>query len=116
MCDDDWVVVDELVNLYFTYSQGQLGSVPCLLRVAVLKRLLRVRNLGLHLELYRAAFPKINGVVKSTEDGKANSVSSVQFSRSVMSDSLRPQESQHARPPCPSPTPGIHSDSCPLSQ
>ena len=34
--------------------------------------------------------------------------SSVQFSRSVVSDSLRPNESQHARPPCPSPTPGVH--------
>ena len=42
--------------------------------------------------------------------------SSVQFSRSVMSDSLQPHESQHARPPCPSPTPGVHSDSCPSSQ
>ena len=42
--------------------------------------------------------------------------SSVQFSRSVMSHSLRPHESQHARPPCPSPTPGVHSDSCPSSQ
>ena len=40
---------------------------------------------------------------------------SVQFSRSVVSDSLRPHESQHARPPCPSPTPGVHSNSCPLS-
>ena len=39
-----------------------------------------------------------------------------QFSRSVVSDSLRPHESQHARPPCPSPTPGVHSDSCPSSQ
>ena len=41
--------------------------------------------------------------------------SSVQFSRSVVSDSLRPHESQHARPPCPSPTPGVHSDSRPSS-
>ena len=40
----------------------------------------------------------------------------VQFSRSVVSDSSRPQESQHARPPCPSPTPGVHSDSSPWSQ
>ena len=40
---------------------------------------------------------------------------SVQFSHSVMSDSLWPHESQHARPPCPSPTPGVHSDSCPSS-
>ena len=41
---------------------------------------------------------------------------SVQFSRSVASDSLQPHESQHSRPHCPSPTPGVHSDSCPLSQ
>ena len=40
---------------------------------------------------------------------------SVQFSRSVVSDSLRLHESQHARPPCPSPTPGVHSDSHPSS-
>ena len=40
----------------------------------------------------------------------------VQFSLSVVSDSLWPQESQHARPPCPSPTPGVHSDSRPSSQ
>ena len=38
-------------------------------------------------------------------------ISPVQFSRSVVSDSLRPHESQHARPPCPSPTPGVHSNS-----
>ena len=42
--------------------------------------------------------------------------SSVQFSCSVVSDSLWPHESQHTRPPCPSPTPGVHSDSCPSSQ
>ena len=41
--------------------------------------------------------------------------SSVQFSCSVVSDSLRPHELQHARPPCPSSTPGVHSDSRPLS-
>ena len=39
------------------------------------------------------------------------SFSSVQFSHSVVSDSLRPHESQHARPPCPSPSPGVHPDS-----
>ena len=41
--------------------------------------------------------------------------SSVQFSRSVVFDSLQPHESQHTRPPCPSPTPGAHSNSCPSS-
>ena len=40
----------------------------------------------------------------------------VQFSHSVVSDSLQPHESQHTRPPCPSPTPRVHSDSCPSSQ
>ena len=43
-------------------------------------------------------------------------LSHIQFSHSVMSDSLWPHESQYARPPCPSPTPGVHSDSCPSSQ
>ena len=42
--------------------------------------------------------------------------SSVQFSGSVVSDSLRPHESQHARPPCPSPTPGVYPNLCPSSQ
>ena len=41
---------------------------------------------------------------------------SVQFSNSVVSDSLWPHESQHAKPPCPSPTPRVHSNSCPSSQ
>ena len=41
--------------------------------------------------------------------------SSVQFSRSVISDSLQPHESQHARPPCPSPTPEVHRNPCPSS-
>ena len=44
------------------------------------------------------------------------SISSVQFSCSVVSDSLRPHELQHARAPCPSPTPGVHSNSCSSSQ
>jgi len=43
-------------------------------------------------------------------------VRSDQISRLVLSDSLQPHESQHARPPYPSPTPGVHSDSCPSSQ
>ena len=45
-----------------------------------------------------------------------SATSSVHFSRSVVSESLRPHESQHARPPCPSPTPGVHPNPCPLSR
>ena len=43
-------------------------------------------------------------------------ISSVQFSCSIMSDSLWPHGLQHARPPCPLPTPGVYSNSCPLSR
>ena len=52
--------------------------------------------------------------LKSFYTAKKNT-SSVQFSCSVMSDSLQPHESQHARPPCPSPSPGVHSNSHPSS-
>ena len=47
--------------------------------------------------------------------GPPGKPSSVQFSHSVVSNSLRPRGLQHARPPCPSPTPGVYSNSCPLS-
>ena len=47
---------------------------------------------------------------------RSDQIRSDQISLSVVSDSLRPHESQHARPPCPSPTPGVHSDSWPSSQ
>ena len=43
-------------------------------------------------------------------------ITSVQFSRSVVSDSLQPHESHHTRPPCPPPTPGDYLNSCPLSR
>ena len=54
--------------------------------------------------------------MKGWNEEHKDQFSSVQFSHSVISDSLQPHESQHARPPCPSPTPGVHSDSRPSSQ
>ena len=53
--------------------------------------------------------------IQKTKILASNSISSVQFSHSVVSDSFQPHESQHTRPPCPSPTPRVHSNSCPLS-
>ena len=54
----------------------------------------------------------VYGVAKVGHDLATRSlVSQFQFSHSVMSDSLRPHESQHARPPCLSPTPGVYSNS-----
>ena len=63
-------------------------------------------------------FPKEDTEVasKHTKRCSALLVTTVQFSHSVVSDSLRPHELQHARPPCPSPTPGVHSNSHPLSR
>ena len=54
----------------------------------------------------------INAYLKMIEENK-NAPSSVQFSCSVVWDSLQPHESQHTRAPCPSPTPGVYSNSCP---
>ena len=59
--------------------------------------------------LKRLPFPPLNIL-------HCHTFSSGQFSRSVMSDSLQPHKSQHAGPPCPSPTPGVYPNSCPLSQ
>ena len=60
-------------------------------------------------------FPWSHDVSLATGTGYWNNQQPVQFSHSVVSDSLRPRESQHARPPCPSPTPRVHSNSRPSS-
>ena len=57
----------------------------------------------------------VQRVTKSQTCTHICAFSSVQFSRSVVSDSLRPHESQHTRPPCPLPTPRVHSNSRPSS-
>ena len=75
-----------------------------------LKFMLKMQPQYLRMWLFgKRGFKEVNKV-------KWGYISSVQFSTSVVSDSLQPHESQHARPPCPSPTPGVHSDSCPSSQ
>ena len=59
---------------------------------------------------------KLQEIVKDREAWHAaDQFGSVQFSCSVVSDSLQPYGLQHARPPCPSPNPGVYSNSCPLS-
>ena len=63
-----------------------------------------------HLLLGRKAMTNLDSMLKSRDI----TLTTVQFS-SVVSDSLRPRESQHARPPCPSPSHGVHSDSRPSS-
>ena len=53
--------------------------------------------------------------IQKTKFMASSPISSVQFSCSVVSDSLRPHELHYARPPCPPPTPGVYPNSCPLS-
>ena len=75
----------------------------------------------LHLPLPGCKFWKgtelsLSLTVVPTASAKCVTHSSVQFSRSVVSDSLRPHESQYTRPSCPSPTPGVYPNSCLLSR
>ena len=72
-----------------------------------------------HLLLGRKVMTNLDSILKSRDimlPTKFRLVSSAQFSCSVVSDYLRPQESQHTRPPCPSPTPGVHKNSRPSSR
>ena len=55
-------------------------------------------------------------VMEVKSDAMKSNIASVQFSPSVVSNFLQPHELQYARPPCPSPTPGVHSNSCPSSR
>ena len=67
--------------------------------------------------IYRLSLPSSTFILRwSLIKPKMCQFSSVQFSRSVVSDSLWPQGSQHTRTPCPSPTPGVYPNSCPLSR
>ena len=62
------------------------------------------------------SFKKLLNKNLSKSEWKFHTISSVQFSRSIVSDSLQLHELQHASPPCPSPTPGVYPNSCALSQ
>ena len=70
--------------------------------------------LSSHPEL--TGFSRANSLKTKFTRNQPMLFSSVQFSCSVVSDSLRPRELQHSRSPCPSPTPGVYPDSCPLSR
>ena len=75
----------------------------------------RYISLSLHASLFYL-FLNLDSSLSSISNQITYPISSVQFSHSVVSDSLRPYESLHTRPPCPSPTPRVHPDSCPSSQ
>ena len=85
----------------------------CSLLAHMLSKWLKYHH-GAHFQMR-----KLRDLIKVTQLSMLNArtnLGSVQFSRSVMSNSLRHRESQHARAPGPSPTPRVHSNSCPSSQ
>ena len=57
-----------------------------------------------------------NWLRSKSDSSYQGKVSLVQFNHSIVSNSLQPHEPQHTRPPCPSPTPGVHPNPCPSSQ
>ena len=82
-----------------THSSILAGKIPCIEETGGLQPMRSQRSQALTYD-----FPS-----------EGLQFSSVQFSHSVMSDSLQPHGLQHARPPCPSPTPRVYSNACPLS-
>ena len=82
----------------FNYRMGKAGD--CFIRIYWMR--------------YQRKFPLSTRVTRS--ELYSDIYISVQFSHSVVSNSLRPHELQHARLPCPSPTPGVHPNSCPSSR
>ena len=73
-------------------------------------------DLPVHHQLPEFTQIHVHQVSDAIQPSHSLSFSSVQFSHSVVSDSWRPHELQHARPPCPSPTPRVYSNSCPSSR
>ena len=104
-------------NKKFTHIYTQ--SVCFFLQFPHLKDKPHVTNLE-GMNLFRASSSKSNLIGLKAKGIpwliEGLSFSSVQFSRSVVSNSLRPHGLQHTWPPCPSPTPRVYSNSCPLSQ
>ena len=97
------------MEIYFGVKDNKDYSLPQI--IGILENFWDALNS--HISLF--VFPWMWGSWRQVNN-KFYTLSSVQFSHSVVSDSLRPHELQHVRPPCPSPNPRIHWDSRPLSQ
>ena len=96
------------LNLAKIFSRFLLSTNSCILRAGLLTALWPAVNYVSECVNRSQGCMPILGKVRNT-------FSSVQFSHSVVSDSLQPHGPQHAKPPCPSPTPGAYPNSCPLS-
>ena len=104
-CAKQWPVL--IPNIKVMKDQGNLRNSP---------RLWETTRCDDRMGSWIRFWDEKGALVRGNGERWIRCTASVQFSRSVVSDSLRPHVSQHARPPCPSPTPGVHSDSRPSSQ
>ena len=113
----------QLLILLFSNAHGKLmKKISCMLgHEENLNKFEKIRIL--HIKFYDPSVIKLQSVTfryqekfQTTLKLSTLQIRSDQITHSVVSDSWRPHEPQHARPPCPSPTPGVHSDSCPSSQ
>ena len=93
------LMVDGVGNICYICNIGNIGSI-CYWKISIDKCIKPRLFKGQHYTLSRVSLVYVCAL-----DAVVDWISSVHFSRSVVSDSLRPHESQHARPPCPSPTP-----------
>ena len=100
-----WETCGTVCLCWFSKQAGGHASGP----------LVQARDAAKHAAMHRTKPHPRPQELSDTNVEKLSYTLSDQISRSVMSDSLRPHESQHARPPCPSPTPGVHRDSRPSS-
>ena len=92
------------------YLIGGIASSSLLHHSPLASSLNKLQGISSLALTYLLSLPRIRSIMS-----EVTQFSSVQSSRSVMSDSLWPHESQHARPPCPSPMPGVYPNSCPSS-
>ena len=119
----DWATELNWTSFYYLWCNGPslsvllLTSLPVIISYLYKKQrhdsLVKIRELVKGVQKIQLSSYKISNFWRCNVH---HQFSSVRFSRSVMSDSLQPHELQHARPPCPSPTPRVHPNSCVLSR
>ena len=127
VCCDSWGckesdMTERLNSTELGFIPGMQGFFNVLKSINVIHHINKLKTkshmiISIHAE---KAFDKIQHpfMIKTLQKAgiEEHTSTSVQFSRSVVSDSLQPHESQHARPPCPSPTPRVYPNSCRLGR
>ena len=101
------------ISKYYTYKIKNVSFIFCVSFLYLYEKYYKPITVQYYMAGCVSWIPRFASEKKNIQ---RMTFSSVQFSCSVVSDSLWPHESQHARPPCPSPTPRVHSDSRPSSQ